>query len=146
MALAAAAEESPDLAAAAHDAWPLVIRQGLCILERSDHSDQTRSDEQERAQVFSALLPNQTPETLFMYREIPDGPLSWINPESWTTEVDHWVAPLRKQPVPTEPTVSGRKMFYRPPRFDGFFGSIDALISMLCECQSRNRPGLGSAG
>ena len=144
MALAAAAEESPEVAAAAHDAWPWVIREGLRILTQNNRSDSTPSGDQERAMVFSSLLPSPPPKTFYMHREIPDGPMPWINPESWMAEIDLWVAAATGTTDNTDGSTRPlRKTFHRPPPADGMFGSIGALIGMLSVLPSEKQVGVG---
>ena len=145
MALAAAAEESPGLAEAAHKAWPWVIRDGLRILNQDTPPGlPAPGDQRTRDMAFSALVPNRAPEGFYIYREMPDGRLSWINPESWIAEIDQWVAAATGTNDNTEnSTDSRRQTVRRPPRADGMFGSIDALIGMLSELPVEKQAKIG---
>ena len=91
MALAAAAEESTAAANAARNAWPWVMRECLRILDNKDCRSPLRSEQQDADIVLLALLPRPTTTgDRYVYREIPDGSTSWIDPDSWTREIDQW--------------------------------------------------------
>ena len=145
MALAAVAEESPDLAAAAHNAWPWVIREGLRILNQDTPPDLPEpGDQSTRDMAFSALIPNRAPEGFYTYREMPDGRLSWTSPESWLAEIDQWVAAATGTTENTDNSTDSRRQAVRePPRADGMFGSIDALIGMLSELPVERQTKIG---
>ena len=133
IALAAAAEETPDAAAAASEVWPQVIREGIRILTEFDHYDSHHDHRQEPTKVFSALMPAAMPDFLYMYREIAgDGPVTWIDPEAWKSEIELWIS------TATQGTDGARAAHGRPqdaalPSFPagGLFGTIDALIGTL---------------
>ena len=132
LALAAAAEESPQTAAAAAEAWPTVIRDGIHIVDQASREDTSRDNLRTRDQVFAALLPSQAADNLYAYREMADKPVAWITPTAWESEIDEWVnaAVANHENAAT----SNRTPHYSPSLVlpaSGVFGTIDALVSML---------------
>ena len=130
MALAAAAEESTEAAEAARDAWPWVIQEGLRIL--NNDSDPPRGGRRDPDTVLSALLPGEAMDAMYEYREIPNGPISWIDPESWADEIDLWVRTATRDPEDTQAaTGPPGNAPHRALPASGLLGSIGALIGML---------------
>ena len=132
LALAAAAEESPQTAAAAAEAWPTVIRDGLRFVEEAASTDSTRDDLRVRDQVFAALLPSQTPDNLHAYREMTGNPVAWITPAAWEPEIEEWV---NAAVASHENAATSNRTLHHSPSLvlpaNGVFGTIDALVSML---------------
>ena len=144
MALAAAAEESPEAAAAAHEAWPQIIRGGLQLLAENTASDLTRNGRDNRPLVFSALLPAPAIKEMYNYREIPDRPIPWIDPEAWAPEIDMWVQTAIENRSPDDGTASTQQN--APNRglpAGGLFGSIGAMVSMLLALPTEDQARIG---
>ena len=82
--------------------------------------------------VFSALLPSQAADHLYIYREMTDKPVSWITPAAWEPEIDEWV---NAAVAGHENAATSNRTPHRSPSLvlpaSGVFGTIDALISML---------------
>ncbi len=87
-ALSAAAEETQNRAATARRMWPDIVRHVLA-LEESGHAPFQDTNVGDR--TLAALLPNPTPETEYLYREIQDKPILWWNPSSLQFEVNAWL-------------------------------------------------------
>ena len=88
-ALSAAAEETPDRAAAARKIWSGVIR-NVVDLHNSGHT--AFQDGFDGEMALAALLPNRTPENAYMYREIREKPIVWWEPLELESEVELWLA------------------------------------------------------
>ena len=86
--LAAAAEETPDRAAAARRIWPSVIRHVL-ELHNNGHTPFQKNSYGEMA--LAALLPNVATEYGYFYREIQEKPIEWWDPLALEYEVDAWI-------------------------------------------------------
>ena len=87
-ALSAAAEETPARAATAQRIWPNVVRHVLTL------NDSRRAPEQPghyRDGALAVLIPNATHETLYLYREVQDSPISWWEPLTLQPEVEAWL-------------------------------------------------------
>ena len=87
--LSAAAEETPDRAAAARRIWPSVIRHVL-ELHNNGHTPFQKNYYGEMA--LAALLPNIATEYGYFYREIQEKPIVWWDPLALEYEVDAWIA------------------------------------------------------
>ena len=133
MALAAAAEESTAAANAARKAWPWVMRECLHILDNKDCRSPHRSEQQDPDIVLLALLPGPIATSdRYVYRETPDGSISWIDPDSWAGEIDQWASTVAgiassayaATGLPSEATRFTSLATALP-------SSIDALIRML---------------
>ncbi|WP_419923979.1 hypothetical protein [Candidatus Poriferisocius sp.] len=122
MALAAAAEESPEAATAAREAWPQLMRDGLRLLSENAADEQQRDRLGNRARAFSAILPARAIKEMYAYREIPDGPNTWIDPETWKPEIDLWV----QTAVESRTAANSAAL-----PAGGLFGTIGAMVSML---------------
>ena len=84
------------------------------------------------------------PEAFYIYREMPDGRLSWTSPESWIAEIDQWVAAATGTTENTDNSTDSRRQTARErPPADGMFGSIDALIGMLSELPVERQAKIG---
>ena len=143
LALAAAAEESPEAATAASAAWPQLIRDGLRILGDGTESDERRSGRDDRPLTFSALLPAKAIQEMYMYREIPGDPVSWIDPEAWATEIDMWVQTAIESRTNT-PNANDTSRDASPTLpAGGLFGSIGAMVGMLEALPSDNQARIG---
>lgn len=144
LALAAAAEESPEAAAAARAAWPQLISDGLRILDDESEGDERRSRQDKRPLVFSALLPAKAIQEMYMYREIRGDPASWIDPEAWATEIEMWVhTAIRSRAGGLE---AGQRLPVGSEQgfpAGGLFGSIGAMVSMLYALPSDNQARIG---
>ncbi len=144
MALAAAAEETPEAAAVAHEAWPQIIRDGLRLLAENAESDLARSGRDERSLVFSALLPAPATIEMYNYREIPDGPIPWIDPEGWAPEIDMWVQAAIRNRSPNDGTASAQQDAPSPSLpAGGLFGSIGTMVSMLLALPTEDQARIG---
>ena len=143
LALAAAAEESPQTAAAAASAWPTVIRDGLRFLEEAGREASSRDDLRVQDQVFAALLPSQAPDNMYAYREMVGDPVAWIAPAVWKPAIDQWVdAAVANH----ENARTSNRTPYSPARAlpaSGVFGTIDALVSMLHAPSIKERARIG---
>jgi hypothetical protein len=95
-ALSAAAEESPQRAAAARRIWSGVVSHVLALhhLGRSALRDQRHGD-----YAIAALLPNVAGEATFLYREVEVAPLSWWEPVEWQEIVEAWLPLARSNPT-----------------------------------------------
>ena len=88
-ALSAAAEETPDRAAAAREIWSSIIRN---VLDLHNNGHTALQDGFYGEMALAALLPNRTPENAYMYREIREEPIVWWEPLELESEVDLWLA------------------------------------------------------
>ena len=88
-ALSAAAEETPDRAAAARRLWSSVIRNAL---ELHNNGHTAFQDGFDGEMALAALLPNRAPENGYLYREIREKPIVWWEPMALESEVDLWLA------------------------------------------------------
>ena len=87
--LSAAAEETPDRAAAAREIWPSVIRN---VLDLHNNGHTAFQDGLYGEMALAVLLPNRTPENAYMYREIRGKPIVWWEPLALESEVELWLA------------------------------------------------------
>ena len=144
LALAAAAEESPQAAAAASEVWPVVIRDGLRFFEEASRVESSRDNSRVQDQVFSALLPYQSSETRYMYREMTDEPVAWITPAVWEPEIDQWVnVAVANHETAAGDTGAAPHARRQPLPASGAFGTIDALICMLVTLQVEEQARIG---
>ena len=134
MALAAAAEESPEAAATASEAWPQMIRFGLSLLAENTANEQQRDRRENRARAFKAILPAPAIEHMYGYREIRDGANTWIDPEAWEPEIDRWVQ------TAVESRTAGSSAALPA---GGLFGSISAMVSMLHSLPTEHQARIG---
>ena len=89
-ALPAAAEETPDRAAAARRIWPGVVRHVLDLHGRG-HVEFRKYFYGEMA--LAALIPNAAYDVGYLYRELEGQPIVWWEPLALRTEVEAWLAP-----------------------------------------------------
>ena len=87
-ALSAAAEETPDCAAAARRIWPSVVRHVLDLHNRGHV--QFRNDFHGEM-ALAALIPNAAYEAQYLYREPKEQPLVWWEPLALRSEVQAWL-------------------------------------------------------
>lgn len=90
LALAAAAEETPDRAAAAQRIWPGVVRHLLDLHSRG-HVEFQEGFYGDMA--LAALIPNPAFDSHYLYREVEGQPIVWWEPLALRTEVEAWLAP-----------------------------------------------------
>ena len=90
LALAAAAEETPERAEAARRVWPGVVGHVLDLHGR-EHVEFRRYSSDEMA--LTALIPNLAYEVRYLYRELEGQPIVWWEPLALRTEVEAWLAP-----------------------------------------------------
>ena len=90
LALAAAAEETPERAEAARRVWPGVVGHVLDLHGR-EHVEFRRYSSEEMA--LTALIPNLAYEVRYLYRELEGQPIVWWEPLALRTEVEAWLAP-----------------------------------------------------
>ena len=90
LALAAAAEETPDRASAARLVWPNVVRHVLNLHSRG-HVKFQKDFYGEVA--LTALVPNTTYDNQYFYRELEGQPIVWWEPLALRNEVEAWLAP-----------------------------------------------------
>lgn len=90
LALAAAAEETPERAEAARQVWPGVVRHVLPLL--GSGSVKFRRDFYGEM-ALAALIPNLAYEVRYLYRELEGQPIVWWEPLTLRTEVEAWLAP-----------------------------------------------------
>jgi hypothetical protein len=133
MALAAAAEESPR-AAAAREAWPQLIRDGLRLLSENAADEQQRGRLENRAHAFSAILPAPAVKGMYAYRETRDGPNTWIDPKAWEPEIDLWLQTAVESRTAHNSTALPA---------GGLFGSISAMVSMLHSLPTEHQASIG---
>ena len=94
-ALSAAAEETPERAAAARRIWPSVVRHVL-ELNQSGHTafrGRTSGD-----MALAALIPNATSEGSYLYPEVEDSRIAWWHPIEMQPEVEAWIATAAGRP------------------------------------------------
>ena len=87
-ALSAAAEETPDRAAAAREIWASVIRNAL---ELHNNGHTAFQDGFYGEMALAALLPNRTQENAYLHREIREKPIVWWEPLALESEVNSWL-------------------------------------------------------
>ena len=87
-ALSAAAEETPDRAATARRIWPKVVRHVL-QLNQSGHTP--FRNEYYGDMTLAALIPNETGELPYLYREVDGSPITWWDPLELVSEVEAWL-------------------------------------------------------
>lgn len=88
--ISAAAEESPDLAATARRVWPGIVRR---VLELNNSGHTLFQDRYFGEMALAALVPNTTPSTGFLYREVQDTPIMWWEPLQMQSEIEAWLVP-----------------------------------------------------
>ena len=145
VALAAAAEESTPAANAARKAWPWVMRECLCILGNRDCRGLLRSTQQDPDIVLLALLPRPTTTSdRYVYREIPHGSISWIDPDSWAREIDQWTSTVADIASSADAATSLPSGAARLTSLaTTLSSSIDALIGMLSAIATDQQPRTG---
>ena len=89
LALASAAEETPDRAAAARRIWPGVVRHVL-DLHSCGHVDFLEGSFGEMA--LAALIPNPAYDFHYLYREVEEQPIIWWEPLALRSAVEAWLA------------------------------------------------------
>ena len=89
-ALSAAAEETPDRAATARRIWPEVVRHVL-ELHQSGHTP--FRDAYFGDMTVAALIPNETGELPYLYREVDGSPITWWDPLELVSEIEAWLVP-----------------------------------------------------
>ena len=87
-AISAAAEETPERAATARRIWPKIVPHVL-ELERSGHTPFRNGFDGDMA--LSSLIPTQTGELPFLYREVKVDPILWWDPLELGPEVEAWL-------------------------------------------------------
>ena len=90
LALAAAAEETPERAEVARRVWPGVVRHVLPLL--GSGSVKFRRDFY-GDMALAALIPNAAYDIRYFYRELEGQPIVWWEPLALRTEVEAWLAP-----------------------------------------------------
>ena len=105
--LSAAAEETPDRAAAARRIWPSLIRHVL-ELHNNGHTPFQKNYYGEMA--LAALLPNVASEYGYLYREIQEKPIVWWDPLALEYEVDAWIAAAAGKPQCVDQLISFLRM------------------------------------
>lgn len=90
LALATAAEETPERAEAARRIWPGVVRHVLGLHGREPVEFRRYSSEE---MALTALIPNLAYEVRYLYRELEGQPIVWWEPLALRTEVEAWLAP-----------------------------------------------------
>ena len=88
--ISAAAEESPDLAATARRVWPGIVRR---VLELNNSGHTPFQDRYFGEMALAALVPNTTPSTGFLSREVQDTPVMWWEPLQMQSEIEAWLVP-----------------------------------------------------
>ena len=89
-ALSAAAEETPDRAAAARRIWPSVI---CHVLDLHNVGHTPFQGEFYGDMALAALMPNAAPETEYLYRELREQPIVWWDPLELQSDVEAWLVP-----------------------------------------------------
>ena len=89
-ALSAAAEETPDRAAAARQIWPSVIRH---VLDLHNVGHTPFQGEFYGDMALAALMPNAAPETTYLYQELREQPIVWWDPLELQSDVEAWLVP-----------------------------------------------------
>ncbi|WP_280343159.1 ATP-binding protein [Nocardia neocaledoniensis] len=92
-ALSAAAEESPNLAAAAHKMWPDLVTNILRQLTGESSCSRLHHDS-----LLESLLPNAAGEYNYLYPEIDDVPIVWWTPKSWHRMIEQWLPHAHGRP------------------------------------------------
>ena len=90
LALAAAAEETKDRAAAARRVWPIIVRHVLALPIRGNMKLRREFYEET---ALAALIPNPAYDIGYFYRELEGQPIVWWEPMALRTEVEAWLAP-----------------------------------------------------
>ena len=90
LALAAAAEETPERAEVARRVWPGIVRHVLDLHGRG-HVEFRKDVHDEMA--LAALIPNAAYDIRYFYRELEEQPIVWWEPLALRTEVEAWLAP-----------------------------------------------------
>ena len=94
-ALSAAAEETPERAAAARRVWPNVVRHVLQLNEsgRAPFLDGIFGE-----LTLAALIPNATSEISYLYLEAEDRRIAWWQPLAMQPEVEAWLVAAAGRP------------------------------------------------
>ena len=90
LAMAAAAEETPERAEVARQVWPGVVRHVLDLHGRGGVNFQERFYGE---MALVALIPNAAYDVGYLYRELNGQPIVWWEPLALRTEVEAWLAP-----------------------------------------------------
>ena len=98
-ALSAAAEETPERAAAARRIWPNVVRH---VLELNESGHTPFGDGISGDLAFAALIPNATGESSYLYPEVEDSRLAWWQPLAMQPEVEAWLVTAAGRPYCVE--------------------------------------------
>ena len=94
-ALSAAAEETPERAAAARRIWPNVVRH---VLELDESGHTPFQDGISGDMALAALIPNATGESSYLYPEVEDSRIAWWQPLAMQPEVQAWLATATGRP------------------------------------------------
>ena len=94
-ALSAAAEETPERAAAARRIWPNVVRH---VLELDESGHTPFRDGISGDMALAALIPNATGESSYLYPEVEDSRIAWWQPLAMQPEVQAWLATATGRP------------------------------------------------
>ena len=89
-ALSAAAEETPDRAAAARRIWPSVVRR---VLDLNWEGHTPFEGQFYGDMALAALIPNAASEVGYLYRELREQPNVWWDPFALQSEVEEWLGP-----------------------------------------------------
>ncbi len=95
-ALSAAAEESPDRAAAARQIWPALVAH---VIGLHQSGNLPFGDRHYGKNALAALMPNRVGEVTFLYREIQNEPIVWWEPVAWQSTVDQWLPIAQGDPT-----------------------------------------------
>ena len=94
-ALSAAAEETPERAAAARRIWPNVVRH---VLDLNESGHTPFGDGISGDMAFAALIPNATGESSYLYPEVEDSRIAWWQPLAMQPEVEAWLVTAAGRP------------------------------------------------
>lgn len=86
--LSASAEETPERAVTAQRIWPNLM---LYVLELADTGHTPFEGDFVGDMTLAALLPVQTSETHYLYRELRGDPIIWWDPLAVQSEVEAWL-------------------------------------------------------
>ena len=101
--LSAAAEEAPSLAATAQRVWPGIVRR---VLELNDSGHTPFQGRYFGDMALAALVPNTTPDTGFLDREVQETPIMWWEPLQLQSEIAAWLVPAAGIPECVDQLVS----------------------------------------
>ena len=94
-ALSAAAEETPERAAAARRIWPNIVGH---VLELDESGHTPFRDGISGDMALAALIPNATGESSYLYPEVQDSRIAWWQPLAMQPEVEAWLATATGRP------------------------------------------------